>query len=150
MTRGIVVLTLIALLTAVPAAQTPAPKVRVNLSSLGIGPVYSIRPVEADGRPGPEWLLQRSPASPGGWGISGEGFWATFWVAYPNGARSGENGTVNTPGLCIAGPVRFNPAAGDALHDIDSDGRLDIVAYDVFAQVVTVTALPTGRCLAQD
>ena len=118
MTR--VTLALVALLAATPAlAQEPAPAMSAAYADLGIdGPIFSARPIEANGQPGAEWLIARNPFS------------VERQVLYPAGPR----------GLCLSAP--FVVDLRDEVADVDGDGKAERVRFDFATQRVMVWPLP--------
>lgn len=113
----------IALFAAPAFAQQPAPKIDADLNALGIGPVVRASPIEADGRPGSEWLIKR------------EVFSAKWYILFP----------ASPLGVCVS--QSFDLPLGTEIADADGDGRADLVLFDVERQRVSVRALPAGRCV---
>ena len=92
----------------------------VPFAALGIaGPVAHAIPIEADGKPGAEWLLIANPFS------------LERRILYP----------VSPRGVCLSASFTVN--MDDAFTDVDGDGKAERVRFDWQQQRVMVWPLPT-------
>lgn len=108
------------LVSSVASAQDVI--VRADLQSLGLGAIWSVRPVELNGRPGAEWLVKAFL----------DAFTTTWTVICPSSSQP------------IAGRVSYNETY-ETIQDFDGDGRQEIASFDHDTQTIEFRAFPSCR-----